>query len=131
VQKLVGSLIAIGVASVAAIAATSAMLDHMQRIGPATSSTPGTTTPPSQTPVPPDDSGKPAMPQGTPEPGKPAAPGGAADPAKPASVPAAGAPGAAEGDEVDKDPYEGIAPEELPPDLQYNADSSVSFPTNI
>jgi len=34
-------------------------------------------------------------------------------------------------DEVDKDPYEGIAPEELPPDLQYSADSSVSFPTNI
>jgi hypothetical protein len=30
----------------------------------------------------------------------------------------------------DKDPYEGIAPEELPPDLQYDADSSVSFPTN-
>ena len=41
---------------------------------------------------------------------------------------------AAEGekpDEDDKDPYEGIAPEELPPDLQYDADSSVSFPTNI
>ena len=34
-------------------------------------------------------------------------------------------------DEADKDPYEGIAPEELPPDLQYSADSSVSFPTNI
>ena len=34
-------------------------------------------------------------------------------------------------DEDDKDPYEGIAPEELPPDLQYDADSSVSFPTNI
>ena len=26
---------------------------------------------------------------------------------------------------------EGIAEEELPPDLQYSADSSVSFPTNI
>ena len=34
-------------------------------------------------------------------------------------------------EEADKDPYEGIAPEELPPDLQYSADSSVSFPTNI
>ncbi len=34
-------------------------------------------------------------------------------------------------EEADDDPYEGIAPEELPPDLQYNADSSVSFPTNI
>jgi hypothetical protein len=38
---------------------------------------------------------------------------------------------AAEGEEGDKDPYEGIAEEELPPDLQYSADSSVSFPTNI
>ena len=32
--------------------------------------------------------------------------------------------------EPDKDPYEGIAPEDLPPDLQYDADASVSFPTN-
>ena len=46
--------------------------------------------------------------------------------------PAAAKP-AAEGenpDESDKDPYEGIAPEDLPPDLQYDADASVSFPTN-
>jgi hypothetical protein len=34
-------------------------------------------------------------------------------------------------DDTDKDPYEGIAPEELPPDMQYSADSSVSFPDNI
>ena len=35
------------------------------------------------------------------------------------------------GGSADEDPYEGIAPEDLPPDLQYGADSSVSFPTNI
>ena len=49
-----------------------------------------------------------------------------------AGAPDAGKP-AAEGekpDEDDKDPYEGINPEELPPDLQYDADASVSFPTN-
>ena len=55
-----------------------------------------------------------------PDAGKPA-PDGAAKPAGEA------------GDDVvaDEDPYEGIAPEDLPPDLQYDADSSVSFPTNI
>ena len=55
-------------------------------------------------------------------------PGGASAPAPGAAAPAAEG---ANPDEPDKDPYEGIAPEELPPDLQYNADSSVSFPTNI
>ncbi len=39
-------------------------------------------------------------------------------------------PGAETPEDSDKDPYEGIAPEDLPPDLQYDADSSVSFPTN-
>jgi hypothetical protein len=34
-------------------------------------------------------------------------------------------------DKSSPDPYEGIAPEDLPPDLQFNADDSVSFPTNI
>ena len=55
----------------------------------------------------------------------------AAGSAKPAG--AAGAPGTdtANDEEADKDPYEGIPEEELPPDLQYSADSSVSFPTNI
>ena len=46
-------------------------------------------------------------------------------------APPPAAPQAGEAEEDDKDPYEGIAPEELPPDLQYSADSSVSFPTNI
>jgi len=63
----------------------------------------------------------------------PAAPGGTPDTAaKPAAGDAAAdKKDAAAEDEVDKDPYEGVAPEELPPDLQYSADSSVSFPTNI
>ena len=47
-----------------------------------------------------------------------------ADAPKPAAEPGKEEP------EADEDPYEGIAPEELPPDLQYDADASVSFPTN-
>ena len=58
----------------------------------------------------------------------PLTPATPADGAKPA---ASGEPGATGEEEADKDPYEGIAEEELPPDLQYSADSSVSFPTNI
>ena len=49
---------------------------------------------------------------------------------KPADTPAPAKPPGAEEEGEDKDPYEGIAPEDLPPDLQYDADSSVSFPTN-
>ena len=71
----------------------------------------------------------------TPETGAKPAPGGTPD-AKPrgAGTPDGASKSPAEGDksdEDDKDPYEGIAPDELPPDLQYDADSSVSFPTNI
>ena len=82
-----------------------------------------------QPPAPPSD--KPASVPG----GPPATPG-----AKPADAKPAGATpnadtkdtkDAAGEDDTDKDPYEGIAPEELPPDMQYSADSSVSFPTNI
>jgi hypothetical protein len=58
-----------------------------------------------------------------------------AEPSSPQSpAPEAGKPAGAPGDDeivADEDPYEGIAPEDLPPDLQYDADSSVSFPTNI
>jgi hypothetical protein len=118
------SLVAIGVASIAAIAATSTFLNTPHRIGPET--------PTAQTPAPPAP---------TPSPDSKPATGEGANPATPASAPGTpappGAPAAGSADtkpaeeEADKDPYEGIAPEELPPDLQYNADSSVSFPTNI
>jgi hypothetical protein len=124
-RHFLGSLFAIGLAAVAAIAATTAMLNTRHRIGPA--ATPTTAQSPTATPPEPD--AKPAVP---PE-GKPATPGGTPDTAKPAAGQNAGAaaPAGEQPDEADKDPYEGIAPEELPPDLQYNADSSVSFPTNI
>ena len=71
-----------------------------------------------------------ATPDATPAPAKdaPAQKPAAAGPAN-ASAPANATDTAEE--EADKDPYEGLDPEELPPDLQYNADSSVSFPTNI
>jgi hypothetical protein len=121
------SLVAVGVASIAAIAATSTFLNMPHRIGP---ETPTTQTPASQ-PAPSPDS-KPATGEGS----TPATPGSAPGPSAPAGAPAAPAAGGAADtkpadEEADKDPYEGIAPEELPPDLQYNADSSVSFPTNI
>jgi len=128
-KHLLGSLFAISVASVAAITATSAFLDSPMNIGPA-SNTPGN--PPGQSAPAPADKGAPT--EAGSKPGSAAeipeaTPKGAATPATPdAAKPAA------EGekpDEDDKDPYEGIAPEELPPDLQYDADSSVSFPTNI
>jgi hypothetical protein len=119
------SLVAIGVASIAAIAATSTFLNTPHRIGPETTTQ---TTPAQPAPAPSPDA-KPATGGGA----KPAAPGGEPAASGPATAPA---PGSATDtkpadDEADKDPYEGIAPEELPPDLQYNADSSVSFPTNI
>jgi len=127
-KNVLFSLFAIGLAGLAAVAATTAFLNSPSRqasnqtntlnIGPpagqdkpaapASSDTPPATSP--TTPAP--------APAGTP--GAPDA--GAAKPA-----PAAGA----EEPESDADPYEGIPPEELPPDLQYDADSSVSFPTNI
>ena len=118
------SLIAIGVASIAAIAATSTFLNTPHRIGPETPTAQAPATQPAPSP-----GSKPATSEGA----KPATPGGAPDSSAPTNAPAAG--GATDtkpaDDEADKDPYEGIAPEELPPDLQYNADSSVSFPTNI
>jgi hypothetical protein len=130
-KHIIGSLFAIAVAGVAAIAATSAWLNSPLNIGPA-SNTSAAANPPGQTapaPTAPEDK-TPA-----PQPGAKPAAGGVPD-ATPrgAGAPDAAAKPAAEGekaDEDDKDPYEGIAPEDLPPDLQYDADSSVSFPTNI
>jgi hypothetical protein len=124
-KNLLFSLFAIGVAATAAMMATTALINTPVRTPIA-----ATTQPPANI-----DTPKPAeTPPAVPESGKPATPSGTPDAAKPASAGGAAAPGtdAAKADEgEDKDPYEGIAPEELPPDLQYNADSSVSFPTNI
>jgi hypothetical protein len=130
-KHILGTLFAIGVAGVAAIAATTAFLNSPLNIGPA-SNTPTAATPSGQTEPPAGAEDKTATPQGG---AQPAPPGGSPD-ATPrgAGAPDTAAKPAAEGqkpDEDDKDPYEGIAPEELPPDLQYDADSSVSFPTNI
>jgi hypothetical protein len=121
------SVFAIALAGVAAIAATTAMLNAPVRTstvaaipvnGPAPATPPATAAPPASAPAPatPTDASKPAAP--TPDGAKPAA--GTAAPGKDTKE-----------DEADEDPYAGIAPEELPPDLQYSADSSVSFPTNI
>lgn len=124
-KQLFFSLFAIGLAGFAAMAATSLFLNTPVRVAPAVQThaidtakpaTPGTT------------SGAAAPSTPTPAPGgtAPPPPGGSASPG--ATPPASDT---AEDEGPDKDPYEGIAPEELPPDLQYNADSSVSFPTNI
>jgi hypothetical protein len=143
-RQIFGAVVAIGVAGVAAVAATSAFLNSPLHIGPPPSDKPTTTIP-----TPPDDTGKPTGSEGGDRPAKPAdipdAPsrGGASvpdaqkpDAAKPdATKPEGSRPVVADGqaaddDKDDKDPYEGIAPEDLPPDLQYSADSNVSFPTN-
>ena len=130
-QKLIGSLVAIGVAGVAAVAATTAMLNTPYRIGVA--AVDANNVAPAQDPAASAAGTPPAVPP-TSDGGKPATPGATPDAAKPADAPGAAAASkdTATADEgEDKDPYEGIAPEELPPDLQYSADSSVSFPTNI
>ena len=93
-------------------------------------------TPGAPAPVPSGD--RPATPAPIPDADKPV-PGGASKPAEPSGAGKPAEPGAAkpadagtdpDDEKADKDPYEGIAPEDLPPDLQYDADSSVSFPTN-
>jgi hypothetical protein len=126
-RHLVLTLIAIGIAGIAAVAATTAMLNSPMRLGPAASSTPN-----------PAQSGQNQAPVSKEIPEAPPPKGAAPQPATPqASAPAgaepAGAkapPGSETPESPDKDPYEGIAPEDLPPDLQYDADASVSFPTN-
>jgi len=126
-RHLVLSIIAIAIAGVAAVAATTALLNAPLRIGPATSSTPtpaqaGQT----QAPVSKDIPDAPPPKGAEPQPSAPAS-------TEPAGADPAGAKPPVEGEtpeDPDKDPYEGIAPEDLPPDLQYDADASVSFPTN-
>jgi hypothetical protein len=124
-RHLVLTIIAIAIAGVAAVAATTAMLNAPLRIGPAAGSTP--------TPAQPGQTQAPASKE---IPDAPPPKGAEPQPSTPASAPASAEPGAkppAEGEtpeDPDQDPYEGIAPEDLPPDLQYDADASVSFPTN-
>jgi len=127
-RNLLFSLFAIGVAAVAAMTATTALLNTP--VHPAADVMTQNMQAGEQPSAP--ASGKPATAPG----GPPATPDATPAGAKPAAGTAPNADTkdtkdpAAE-DDIDKDPYEGIAPEELPPDLQYSADSSVSFPTNI
>jgi len=124
-RHLLFSLFAIGVAAVAAMTATTALLNTPVRHAPAVVTQ---NAQPEAAPAP-SAASKPAT-SGESTPTTPAKPGAAgSDAAKPAA--GGDAKAGADADEADKDPYEGIAPEELPPDLQYSADSSVSFPTNI
>ena len=121
-RNLLFSLFAIGVAAVAAMTATTAMLNAPRRTPAADVISQNSAPAAPQGSVPANLQGGPA-----------ATPAGTADTA---AKPAAGAAGSADkkdtaAEEADKDPYEGIAPEEIPPDMQYSADSSVSFPTNI
>jgi hypothetical protein len=125
-KNVVLSLVAIFIAGIAAIAATTAMLNTPLK--PDYVSAPKSDKPADPN-APQPSSTPPSLPAPVPSPaptdGKPA-------PAPSPDGGAVGAPKSAESaePEADKDPYEGIAPEELPPDLQYDADSSVSFPTN-
>jgi hypothetical protein len=124
-KNLLFSLFAIGVAAVAAMTATTAMLNAPQRAQPAVVST-----------LSPEESQGTAPASSLAQDSKPTPESGSA-PAKPGESPgasgaAADTKPAADGEEeADKDPYEGVPEEELPPDMQYSADSSVSFPTNI
>ena len=106
-RHFVLTIIAIAIAGVAAVAATTAMLNAPLRIGPATGSTatpaqPGQTQAPASKDIPDAPPPKGAEPQ----PSTPAS-------AEPAGAEPAGAKPPAEGEtpeDPDKDPYEGIAP---------------------
>ena len=133
-KNVIFTLFTLALAGIAAIAATTAMLNApvVHNIGAPKSDQPAGATPPGTPPATPPNT-PPATPAETP----PATPPSGGQPAPAPSTGGAATPaGAAGGDassdepESDKDPYEGIAPEDLPPDLQYDADSSVSFPTN-
>jgi hypothetical protein len=122
-RNLLFSLFAIGVAAVAAMVSTTAMLNAPRRT-PAADVI-------SENISPADTTAAPSVPRAAAAPdAPPAKPGGTPD-AGAGSASGAGQNAAAGEEEADKDPYEGVAPEELPPDMQYSADSSVSFPTNI
>jgi hypothetical protein len=126
-RNLFFSLFAISVAAVASMMATTAMINApvRQASAPVANQL-------AQAEPPPGGENAPATPEVVSTPGPGAAVPDAPPPAgaEGAATPDAKTPGASD-EEGDKDPYEGIAAEELPPDLQYSADSSVSFPTNI
>ena len=128
-KNILFTLFAIGLAGIAAMAATTAVLNAPVRpayIGPPKSDQPATPadTPPA-TPADPTPSGTPpATPPSTPQDAPAPAPGQT-------PAPTGDKPAGEEGEVADENPYGDIPPEELPPDLQYDADSSVSFPTNI
>ena len=125
-RNLFFTLFAVSVAAVAAMTATTAMLNAPVRKVPeamVSALTQAEPAPPEQTGGAPAGSNAPAT-SGTP-------PDAGAKPDAGAPADTKAAPSDESEDEADKDPYEGIAPDELPPDLQYSADSSVSFPTNI
>ena len=106
------------------------MLNAPLRIGPAASSTP-TPAQPGQTPAP-AEGARSLLSREIPDapPPKGAEPQTAQRPPVPSPRAPSRRPKAKTPEDPDKDPYEGIAPEDLPPDLQYDADASVSFPTN-
>ncbi len=127
-RNLIFSLFAITLATIAAMAATTMMINAPLRIGaPPGVSTAGVNSPQAPTPAP-GDNPAPTSEPGTPAPA-PAPQGGTPDKSTPPAAPGTATPEGEE--EADKDPYEGLSAEEVPPDLQYSADSSVSFPTNI
>ncbi len=128
-KGLLFSLFAIGLAGLAAMAATTLFLNTPVRAPIEGAVQLSTRQAPASTP---DPRGAPPLSVDAPAPaaGATPAPGTTPAPAPAGATPPASG-DAAEDEGPDKDPYEGIAPEELPPDLQYNADSSVSFPTNI
>jgi hypothetical protein len=128
-KNIIFTMFAVALAGIAAIAATTAMLNApvAQHIGPPASDKPAEPgTPPATPPESPPATPAPSGDQPTPAPQAPAPEAG-----KPAGEAGKDAAGKDEEIVADEDPYEGIAPEDLPPDLQYDADSSVSFPTNI
>lgn len=119
------TLFAIGLAGIAAMAATTAVLNTPVRpayIGTPKSDAPaaGAESPTSAPDAPTPETPAPSTPSPAPQRDAPAP--SAAGPVPPTS---------AEPEEADENPYGDIPPEELPPDLQYDADSNVSFPTNI
>ncbi len=127
IRNLLFSLFAITLATIAAMAATTFVINTPVRTGPPVALSTTASDDPQAPQAAPAASLAQTNEQGTtaPEPAQQGAtPDAAAPPAQGTATP--------EGEEeADKDPYEGLSTEELPPDLQYSADSSVSFPTNI
>lgn len=127
IRNLLFSLFAITLATIAAMAATTFVLNTPVRTGPPVALSTVASDDPRAAPTAPAASLAQSNEQGTPAP-EPAQQGETPDESAP---PATGTATPQGEPQADKDPYEGLTPEEVPPDLQYSADSSVSFPTNI